>query len=129
MIRAYLARIRRLWLVLRNLLLPSPAPETRPLFVLRGPGEQWYDIDNADVVGVEEPHREQVVIFRRSHGRFIRLLLRGLRLALELLFFHRRTVRRWRAGTAALKSRTFWTTYLHLPAANTVGEDALCFRD
>jgi galactofuranosylgalactofuranosylrhamnosyl-N-acetylglucosaminyl-diphospho-decaprenol beta-1,5/1,6-galactofuranosyltransferase len=111
-IHAHVARVRRLWLVLRNLLRPSPAAEAAPWYVLRGPGEQWYDVDNADVVGVAEPHREQVVILRRSRGRFVRLLLRGLRLSLELFLFHRRAVRRWRGSAPDLMSQTFWTAYL-----------------
>lgn len=122
-------RVRRLWLILRNLLRPSAAPDVRPRFVLRGPGEQWYDLGTADVVGVEEPYREQVVILRRSRGRFLRLLLRGCWLALKLLLFHRRAVRRWRAGAAELMSRKFWTAYLPISTASAVREEVLCFRD
>jgi len=128
-ISSRLARMWRLWLVLRNLVRASPSPETRPLYVLKGPGEQWYDVAGADVVGVDEPHRDKLVILRRSRARFVQLLLRGLRLALELLVAHRRVARRWRAGTPELTSRAFWTTYLHLPAAGVVWEDARCLPD
>jgi galactofuranosylgalactofuranosylrhamnosyl-N-acetylglucosaminyl-diphospho-decaprenol beta-1,5/1,6-galactofuranosyltransferase len=129
MICSGVARTRRLRLVLRNLLRPSPAPETRPLFILRGPGEQWYDLGAVDVVGVEEPHRQQVVILRRLRGRFLRLLLRGCWLALKLLLFHRRAVRCWRASAPELTSRKFWTGCLPMSTARAVREDAWCFRD
>jgi galactofuranosylgalactofuranosylrhamnosyl-N-acetylglucosaminyl-diphospho-decaprenol beta-1,5/1,6-galactofuranosyltransferase len=123
------ARLWRGWLILCNLLRPSPSPEAQPRYVLRGPGEQWYDITGTDVVGVEEPHRKQIIILRRSRRRFVWLLLHGVRLALTLLFCHRRAVRRWRAGAPELANRSFWTAYLHVPAASAVAEDALCVRD
>ena len=115
--------------MVRNLLWPSPSPETRPRYVLKGSGEQWYDVAGADVVGVEEPHRDAIVVLRRSRGRFVRLLLRGMRLALGLLVSHRRIVRRWRAGAPTLTSRKFWTVYGDFPAAGAVREDVCCFRD
>jgi galactofuranosylgalactofuranosylrhamnosyl-N-acetylglucosaminyl-diphospho-decaprenol beta-1,5/1,6-galactofuranosyltransferase len=123
-----IARLWRLWLVLRNLMRPSPAPETPMQYVLRGPGEQWYDIAGADVIGVEELHRDKLVMLRRSRGRFVRLLLRGAWIALGLLVSHHRVVRRWRTGAPELTSREFWTAYLHLSSA-VIGENACGFGD
>ena len=110
-------RVWRWWLVLRNLLLPSPSSEDRPRKMLQGSGEQWYDVGNADVVGVAEPHRTGVVVLRRSRSRFVRLLLRGCWLALRLLGGHRSAVRRWRASVPMLTSRRFWTEHLHRPTS------------
>jgi galactofuranosylgalactofuranosylrhamnosyl-N-acetylglucosaminyl-diphospho-decaprenol beta-1,5/1,6-galactofuranosyltransferase len=107
-----LLRLWRWWLVLRNLLLPSPSAEARPRKVLHGSGEQWYHISTADVVGVAESHHDRVVVLRRSRGRFVRSLLRGFWLALRLLGGHRRAVRRWRASAATLTSRPFWLEHL-----------------
>jgi galactofuranosylgalactofuranosylrhamnosyl-N-acetylglucosaminyl-diphospho-decaprenol beta-1,5/1,6-galactofuranosyltransferase len=107
----------RLWrwrLVLRNLLLPSPSTEVQPRQLLHGSGEQWYNVANAEVVGVVGPYRSDVVVLRRSRSRFIRLLLRGSWLALRLLSSHRRTVRRWRASAYTLASRLFWMGHLRL---------------
>ncbi len=105
-------RVWRCWLVIRNLLLPSPSAEAEPRKLLQGSGEQWYDISSADVVGVAEPQREQILVLRRSRGRFVRILLRGLWLALRLLVGHRRSVRRWRESVSTLTSQTFWIGYL-----------------
>src|SRR5579884_571237 len=105
-------RVWRWWLVIRNLLLPSPSAEAHPRKLLQGSGEQWYDIPSADVVGVAEPQRGQIVVLRRSRGRFVRLLLRGLWLAFRLLVGHRRAVRRWQQSVSALTSQTFWMEYL-----------------
>lgn len=127
-IRSRFVRLWRLWLVIRTLVRPSPSPRTRLRYVLRGPGEQWYDVAGADVVGVAEPHRDEIVVLRRSRGRFLRLVLRGILIAVRLLVSHRRIVRRWRAGAPELTSRAFWTSYLQLPAG-VVPEDDLCFRD
>ncbi|MHB1425185.1 MAG: hypothetical protein ACYC3I_18595, partial [Gemmataceae bacterium] len=110
-------RIWRWRLVIRNLLLPSPSSEARPQWVLQGSGEQWYNIARADVVGVDEPHHQQVIVLRRSRGCFVRLIFRGLWLALRLLGGHRRAVRRWKASLSTLASRTFWMEYLHAPAS------------
>ncbi|MGH7172608.1 MAG: glycosyltransferase [Gemmataceae bacterium] len=126
---SWIARLWRLWLVFRNLVRPSPSPETRPMYVLRGSGEQWYDVAAADVVGVEEPPRDQLIVLRRSRGRFVRLLFRGVRIAVALLVSHRRAVRRWRATAPELTSRAFWTAYLDLPAAGVAVEKGSCFRD
>lgn len=105
-------RIWRWWLVCRNLLLPSPSPEARPLKVLQGSGEQWYDVSNTDVVGVAEPHCARIVVLRRSRSRFVRLLIRGAWLAFRLLCSHRRAVLRWRSSVPTLTSREFWMEYL-----------------
>jgi galactofuranosylgalactofuranosylrhamnosyl-N-acetylglucosaminyl-diphospho-decaprenol beta-1,5/1,6-galactofuranosyltransferase len=110
--RLFPPRVWRWLLVLRNLLFPSPSPETRPQRVFKGTGEQWYHISRADVVAVAEPHRTHMVVLRRSRGRFIRLMLRGSWLALRLLAGHRRAVRHWRASVATLTSRTFWAEHL-----------------
>lgn len=123
------ARLRRLRLVFRNLLRPSPPPQSQARLVLRGPGEQWYHVAGADVVGVEEPHHDQLVVLRRSRGRFLRLLLRGVRLALTLLVFHRRAVRRWRAGAPELTSPAFWKEHLSVPTAGVAPKDVPCFRE
>jgi galactofuranosylgalactofuranosylrhamnosyl-N-acetylglucosaminyl-diphospho-decaprenol beta-1,5/1,6-galactofuranosyltransferase len=105
-------RVWRWWLVLRNLLLPSPSADARPQKVLHGGGEQWYDVGSADVVEIIEPHCPHAIVLRRSRSRFIRLLLRGCWLTLGLLSSHRRTVRRWRASNAVLTSRSFWMEHL-----------------
>jgi galactofuranosylgalactofuranosylrhamnosyl-N-acetylglucosaminyl-diphospho-decaprenol beta-1,5/1,6-galactofuranosyltransferase len=110
------ARVQRLWLVLRNAILPSPSPEAEPRRAVRSTSEQWYEIAGADVVAVEEPYRAEWVILRRSRGRFLRLLLRGLWLAFRLLSSHRRAVRRWQAEAPALMTQQFWGKYLGLPA-------------
>jgi hypothetical protein len=111
-------RVWRWWLVIRNLLLPSPSAEGQPRKLLQGSGKQWYDISSADVVGVAEPQRDQIIVLRRSRGRFVSLLLRGLWLALRLLIGHRRTVRRWRESVSALTNKMFWMEYLQQPAAS-----------
>ena len=80
--------------------------------MLHGNGEQWYNVADADVVGVEEPHHKHLLVLRRSRGCFVRLVFRSLWLALRLLAGHRRAVRRWRTGVATLASRTFWTEQL-----------------
>jgi galactofuranosylgalactofuranosylrhamnosyl-N-acetylglucosaminyl-diphospho-decaprenol beta-1,5/1,6-galactofuranosyltransferase len=108
----FAARAWRWLLVLRNLLLPSPSSETRPQRMVNGSGEQWYDVAGVDVVGIAEPHREHLIMLRRSRGRFLLLFLRSLWLALRLLCSHRRAVGCWRAGAGTLKSRKFWMEYL-----------------
>ncbi len=105
-------RIRRWWLVFRNLLLPSPSAAAQPRKMLYGSGEQWYDIADADVVSVAESHRTHPFLLRRSRRRFVHLLLRGCGLTLRLLSGHRRAVRRWRASVSMLTNRTFWMEYL-----------------
>lgn len=127
-ISSRIARFWRLRLVFRNLVRPSPSLEARMRYVLTGPGEQWYDVAGTDVVGVEELHRDKLVVLRRSRGCFVRLLLRGARIAFGLLVSHRCALRRWRAGAPELTSRAFWTAYLPLPPA-VIREHACCFGD
>jgi galactofuranosylgalactofuranosylrhamnosyl-N-acetylglucosaminyl-diphospho-decaprenol beta-1,5/1,6-galactofuranosyltransferase len=110
-----LLRAWRWWLVIRNLLLPSPSVKTRPRKLLHGSGEQWYDISCADVLAVVEPQHARIIVLRRSRGRFVRLLLRGTWLALRLLVGHRLAVRRWQANARALTSREFWMEHLRRP--------------
>jgi len=105
-------RARRLWLVLRNAVLPSPPRDTPPRNVIRADGEQWYTVSDTDVLAVDETSRKDLVILRRSRGRFVWLLLRGLWLALRLFGSHRRTVRRWRKETPAITTPQFWGEYL-----------------
>jgi galactofuranosylgalactofuranosylrhamnosyl-N-acetylglucosaminyl-diphospho-decaprenol beta-1,5/1,6-galactofuranosyltransferase len=119
--RALAPRGPRAWrfrLVLRNFLLPSPSPDARPQRVLPGGGEQWYDVAGADVVGVAANCRSHIVLLRRSRGNFVRLFFRGIRLALRLLFSHRRAVRRWRAGASMLTSQEFWRDHLQMQNAD-----------
>lgn len=122
------ARMRRLAQVLRNLLRPSPTADAKALHALQSGGEQWFDVAGADVVAIDEPHREELVILRRSRSRFVRLLLRGLWLSLRLLVSHRRTVRNWRTGVVPLMTRQFWKDYLR-PAAGVARAEAPLDRD
>ncbi len=122
-------RVWRWWLVIRNLLLPSPATEAQPRKLLQGSGEQWYDISSADVVGVAEPQREQIIVLRRSRDRFVRLLLRGLWLALRLLIGHRRAVRRWRENAFLLMKNAFWLEYLSADRHLSSAEDGKRITD
>jgi hypothetical protein len=79
--------------------------------VLRPADEQWYAVAGHDVVAVAAPGGRRLVL-RRARGWFVRLLLRGLGLALRLLGGQRRAVRRWRQGAPALAGRPFWGAYL-----------------
>jgi galactofuranosylgalactofuranosylrhamnosyl-N-acetylglucosaminyl-diphospho-decaprenol beta-1,5/1,6-galactofuranosyltransferase len=110
-------RLRRLGLVFRNLVLSSPSAESKPEQLFRGGGEQWYNVAGADVVAVEEPHRDDLIVLRRSRGHFVRLLLRGLWLALRLICQHRRAARQWRLCSGQMMTRRFWAEYLGLSAA------------
>ncbi len=101
--------------VIRNLLRPGPPADSPPACVLRPADEQWYAVAGRDVVAVESGRGEWLVL-RRSRGRFVRLLLRGLWLALRLVGGQRRAARRWRAAAPALAGRPFWREYLGLGA-------------
>jgi galactofuranosylgalactofuranosylrhamnosyl-N-acetylglucosaminyl-diphospho-decaprenol beta-1,5/1,6-galactofuranosyltransferase len=111
-VRAHATRAWRWLLVLRNLLLPSPSLEASPQRILHGAGEQWYDVADADVVGVAEHQSKHRIMLRRSRGRFVWLFFRSIWLAIRLLVSHRRTVGRWRADAGTLTSRAFWMEYL-----------------
>jgi galactofuranosylgalactofuranosylrhamnosyl-N-acetylglucosaminyl-diphospho-decaprenol beta-1,5/1,6-galactofuranosyltransferase len=104
-------RASRLRQVMRNLVRSGPPADSRPLCVLRPADEQWYAVAGQEVVAVGARPGEWLVL-RRSRGRFVRLLLRGLWLALRLLAGQRRTARRWREGAPALAGRPFWREYL-----------------
>jgi galactofuranosylgalactofuranosylrhamnosyl-N-acetylglucosaminyl-diphospho-decaprenol beta-1,5/1,6-galactofuranosyltransferase len=104
-------RARRLGQVVRNLVRPGPPADALPAGVLRPADEQWYVIAGHDVVAVAGPGGRPLVL-RRARGRFVRLLLRGVWLALRLLGGQRRSVRRWCQGAPALTGRPFWGAYL-----------------
>lgn len=108
------ARIGRLLLVLQNIVRGSPRADAAPDRVIQPADEQWYGIAGADVVAVEESGRTDLVVLRRSRGRFVRLLLRGIGLAVWLLVGHRRAVRRWQEGAPGLTTPRFWQEYLGL---------------
>ena len=99
--------------VVRNLVRPGPPADSRPCRALRPADEQWYAVAGQDVLAVEAP-RGGWLVLRRSRGRFVRLLLRGLWLALRLLGGQRRAARRWRVEAPALAGRPFWRAYLGL---------------
>ena len=105
-------RARLLGHLVRNLVRPSPPPAARPRHAIPGADERWYGVAGADVVAVDDAHRPDLVVLRRSRGRFVRLLGRGLWLALRLLGSYRRAVRRWRQGYPALTTRPFWREHL-----------------
>jgi galactofuranosylgalactofuranosylrhamnosyl-N-acetylglucosaminyl-diphospho-decaprenol beta-1,5/1,6-galactofuranosyltransferase len=107
-------RVRRLWLVLRNVVLSSPPRTAKPCRAVRADGEQWYTVSGADVLAVDETSREDLVVLRRSRGRFVQLLLRGLWLALRLFGSHRRAARRWQTEAPPLTTSPFWGEYLGL---------------
>src|SRR5262249_417627 len=65
-----------------------------------------------DVVGIAESERGQLIVLRRSRGRFTWLFFRSLWLAIRFLGSHRRAVGRWRVGARSLTSRQFWMEYL-----------------
>jgi galactofuranosylgalactofuranosylrhamnosyl-N-acetylglucosaminyl-diphospho-decaprenol beta-1,5/1,6-galactofuranosyltransferase len=117
-------RWRRWRLVLRNLLRASPSEEAGPQRTLRGGGEQWYDVADVDVVTVDESHRSECVVLRRSRSRFVRLMLRGVWFAIRLLICHRRIARKWRAATPTLTSQAFWKKYLNMPQNSLVRSGA-----
>jgi galactofuranosylgalactofuranosylrhamnosyl-N-acetylglucosaminyl-diphospho-decaprenol beta-1,5/1,6-galactofuranosyltransferase len=106
-------RARRLGRVVRNLVRPGPPADAYPVGVLRPADEQWYAVAGHDVLAVEARPGEWLVL-RRSRGRFVRLLLRGLWLALRLFGGQRRAARRWRREAVALTGRRFWGEYLGL---------------
>lgn len=106
---------RRRWrCILRNFLYLSPAHKTEPQCILHGSGEQWYDLDAVDVAVIVEPQRGEGIVLRRSQGRFVFLFLRGLRLALQMVFCQRRIVRAWSHALPILTSPSFWKKYLNV---------------
>lgn len=106
-------RWQRWRLVLCNLLRASPSAEAGPQRTLRG-GEQWYEVADVDVVTVDESHRSECVVLRRSRSRFVRLLLRGVWLGIRLLICHCWMARKWRAAMPTLTSQVFWKKYLNM---------------
>ncbi len=113
-------------LVLRNLVRSSPPPDASPQRTLRG-GEQWYDVEDADVVAVDESHRPDCLVIRRSRGRFVRCLIRGAWLALRLFLSHGRVAHAWRSGGKPLTRPAFWTRHLNVLDSQSVGEEAAHF--
>lgn len=108
--------VRRLdWLAhfVRNLFRTALSAE-EPRHAIRAADERWYGVAGCDVVAVEDPYRDDLVVLRRSRGRFVRLLLRGLGLAVRLVVSHRRAAWRWRCGLRALTGEGFWREYLGL---------------
>jgi galactofuranosylgalactofuranosylrhamnosyl-N-acetylglucosaminyl-diphospho-decaprenol beta-1,5/1,6-galactofuranosyltransferase len=108
--RPWSLRARRLRQVVRNLVRPSPPAGAAPAGVLRPADEQWYAVAGHEVVAVGDSGGW--LVLRRSRGRFVRLLLRGLWLALRLFGGQRGAVRRWRGAAPALAGRPFWAEYL-----------------
>jgi galactofuranosylgalactofuranosylrhamnosyl-N-acetylglucosaminyl-diphospho-decaprenol beta-1,5/1,6-galactofuranosyltransferase len=113
-------RARRLGQVVRNLLRPDPPADAFPVAVLRPADEQWYAVAGRDVVAVAVRPGEWLVL-RRARGRFVRLLLRGLGLALRLLVGQRRAARGWRAAAAGLAGRPFWAGHLRPDVGQDIG--------
>ncbi len=85
----------------------------------------WQALSGEPEVSPTRPHYRlarlalvacNLVVPRRSRKLFTRLLGRGLWLALRLLAGHRRSVRAWREGAAALTTRPFWRERLGVRA-------------
>ena len=125
------SRVRR-WVrltgaMVRQVVWPSPPPGASPAFAFGYRDENWHAMRSADVLAIDEPWSEDLVILRRDRGLFLRLLARGMWVIARLLLSHGRTVLKWKAETRRFAGLSFWRRYLGLgpqesPRAEAVSE-------
>lgn len=109
--------------ILSGLFLPYPQDEPRlfryqhvnPLAV----GSRSYILADARLTSF--------ALYAPERGRFFRLLLRSVGLAVKYLLFHRRTARDWRRNVARYQTAQYWETLFGIvrPAVSG-GNDGLC---
>ena len=85
--------------------------------------ERWWVLAQRDVVAIDDPYSEGLVILRRSRAQFLRLLMRGCWEAVRIRWSHRRIVQTWQEQFTRLTDREQWLRYLGLgiPAAPMEG--------